>query len=61
MKRTYHLAAKSGKKEEKRKHDSGKLSDGDTIDLMIIILYDKQMCLLLIPAYFRLIICYMKY
>jgi len=35
-----HLAAKSGKiqeKEEKRKHDSGKLSDGDQIDLMIII------------------------
>ncbi len=35
-----HLAAKSGtkqEKEEKRKHDSGKLSDGDKIDLMIII------------------------
>ncbi len=32
-----NLAAKSGKKEEKRKHDSGKLSDGDKIDLMIII------------------------
>ncbi len=35
-----HLAAKSGKKqekEEKRKHDSGKLSDGDKIDLIIII------------------------
>ncbi len=38
MKRTIiHLAAKHGKKEEKRKHDSGKLSDGDQIDLMIII------------------------
>ncbi len=35
-----HLAAKSEKKqekEEKRKHDSGKLSDGDQIDVMIII------------------------
>ncbi len=34
-----HLAAKSEKKqekEEKRKHDSGKLSDGDKIDLIII-------------------------
>ncbi len=31
------MAAKSGKKEEKRKHDSGKLSDGDKVDLMIII------------------------
>ncbi len=34
------MAVKSGKKqekEEKRKHDSGKLSDGDKIDLMRII------------------------
>ncbi len=28
---------KKQEKEEKRKHDSGKLSDGDQIDLMIII------------------------
>ncbi len=28
---------KKQEKEEKRKHDSGKLSDGDKIDLMIII------------------------
>ncbi len=28
---------KAEKKQEKRKHDSGKLSDGDKIDLMIII------------------------
>ncbi len=34
------MAVKGGKKqekEEKRKHDSGKLSDGDKTDLMIII------------------------
>ncbi len=30
-------AEKKQEKEENRKHDSGKLSDGDKIDLMIII------------------------
>ncbi len=30
-------AEKKQEKEEKRKHDRGKLSDGDKIDLMIII------------------------
>ncbi len=40
LKGLIHLAAKSGKKQEKEdkwKHDSGKLSNGDKIDLMIII------------------------
>ncbi len=40
MKRTYPSGSQKRKiqeKEEKRKHDSGKLSDGDQIDLMIII------------------------
>ncbi len=32
---------KAEKKQEKRKHDSGKLSDGDNIDLMIIIMTNK--------------------
>ncbi len=44
-------AGKRQEKEEKRKHDSGKLSDGDQIDLMIIIW----------QSYFHLIIFYMKY
>ncbi len=40
MKGTYPSGSQKRKKqekEEKRKHDSGKLSDGDKIDLMIII------------------------
>ncbi len=41
MKRTYPSGSqkweKSKKRRKKRKHDSGKLSDGDKIDLMIII------------------------
>ncbi len=40
MKRTYPSGSQKRKKqekEEKRKHDSGKLSEGDKIDLIIII------------------------
>ncbi len=39
MKVLIHLTAKSGKNEEKEEHDNlhGKLSDGDQIDVMIII------------------------
>ncbi len=37
MKRPYPSGSQKQEKEEKRKHDSGKLSFGDNIDLMIII------------------------
>ncbi len=37
MKRTYPSGSQKQEEEKNRKHDSGKLSDGDNIDLMIII------------------------
>ncbi len=43
--------AEKSKKRRKEEHDRGKLSDGDQIDLMII-MTNKCVCLL-IPAYFR--------
>ncbi len=61
MKGTYHLAAKSGNKQEKeenRKHDSGKLSKGDKIELMIIIWQTNVF--VVSSSLFSLIICYIK-
>ncbi len=62
MKSTYPSGSQSGKKqekEEKRKHDSGKLSDGDKIDLMIIIWQTNVFVVNF--SIFSLIICYTKY